>query len=125
VRRLRAFKAADVFVIEAFRVASSLEGSAGRDLARELRRTLARSGAALVAASMAGAGEPCEQRCLEAARTGLAEGRYYLYLARRLGMVDVRQYRGLMIRQDAAARELEAAARLGAQGRGPRSRDPA
>jgi four helix bundle protein len=123
-QRLRAFRAADAFVVEAFRIASTLEGGAGRDLASEVRRALARCGAALVAASVAGNGGAGEIRCLEEARTSLAEGRYYLYLARRLGFIDVRQYRSLMTRQDAAAREVDVAARAPEPRPGPRSRDP-
>jgi len=122
-RRVRAFKATDAFVIEAYRITTALEGPSGRDLAREIRRIVTRCGGALVAASTAGAREDSELRDLEAACRSLAEGRYYLYLARRLGLIDVTRYRALMARHDAASRELEHA--IGLSRPNPRARDPA
>ena len=122
-RRVRAFKATDAFVIEAYRITTVLEGPSGRDLAREIRRIVTRCGGALVAASAPGASPDGELRGLEAAGRSLAEGRYYLYLARRLGLIDVTRYRALMARHDAASRELEHAIDLSRPG--PRARDPA
>ena len=61
----------------------------------------------MVAASANPAGGPDERRLLERARSELTEGRYYLYLARRLGLLDVKRYRGLTARQDAALREID------------------
>lgn len=122
--RLRAFKATDAFVVEAFRLTATFEGAAGRDLGREIREAAGRCGGALVAASVASAGDPSERRCLALARERLAEGRYYLYLARRLGLIDVARYRTLMTRHDAATRELDHAFRDAAVA-GPRAREPA
>ncbi len=48
-----------------------------------------------------------ERELLERAKADLIEGRYYLYLARRLGALDVKRYRALSLRQDAAVREIE------------------
>jgi four helix bundle protein len=122
-RRVRAFKATDAFVIEAYRITTVLDGPSGRDLAREIRRIVTRCGGALVAASAPGTRPDDELRGLEAAGRSLAEGRYYLYLARRLGLIDVTRYRALMSRHDAATRELEHA--IGESRPLPRARDPA
>ena len=51
--RLRAFKATDAFVVEAFRLTAAFEGATGRDLGREIREAAGRCGGALVAASVA------------------------------------------------------------------------
>jgi four helix bundle protein len=107
-RRLRAFRAADAFTLEAVRLARQLGRRNGDGLADEIRRTAVLSGGAVVAASASRAGGPVERRCLETARVGLLEGRYYLYLARRLGLVDLRRYRQLASSQDAVLREVEA-----------------
>ena len=108
-RRLRAFRATDAFVIEAYRLSTTLDGIQGRELAREVRRILSRCGGSLVAAAAAKPGDENERRCLERACMGLAEGRYVLYLARRLGLLDLRRYRAVVARQDAAQRELDKA----------------
>jgi hypothetical protein len=122
-RRVRAFKATDAFVIEAYRITTVLDGPSGRDLAREIRRIVTRCGGALVAASAPGGGVNGDLSGLEAAGRSLAEGRYYLYLARRLGLIDVTRYRALMARHDAAARELVHA--IDESRPLPRARDPA
>lgn len=105
--RLRAFRATDAFALEAFQAMQALGRTEGAALAREIRRVAARSGGALVAASAASPGEPAERRALESARSGLLEVRYYLYLARRLGFLELRRYRRLASQQDAALRELD------------------
>jgi len=108
-QRLKAFRAVDAFVVEAYRLSTSLDGSQGRELAREIRRAVSRCGGSLVASSAAKPSEDNERRSLELASMGLAEGRYYLYLARRFGLLDLRRYRAIMTRQDAARRELDQA----------------
>jgi four helix bundle protein len=107
-RRVRAFKAADAFAVEAYRVSAALPAAAPSGLIEAIRRVALRSGGALVAASTNPAGGPGEQRLLERARAELIEGRYYLDLARRLGLLDVRRYRGLTARHEAALQELGA-----------------
>lgn len=107
-RRLRAFRATDAFALEAFQAVRALGKSEGEMLAREIRRVAARSGGSLVAASAATPGGEAERRGLEVARTGLLEVRYYLYLSRRLGYLDIKRYRALVTQQDAALREVEA-----------------
>ena len=102
--RMSAFKATDAFAVEAYRVAGRVKNDG---LAVEIRRTVIRSGGALVAASASAQGGPLEREHLERARASLAEGRYYLYLARRFGVLDLKRYRALTVRQDAALRELQ------------------
>ncbi len=107
-RRVRAFKAADAFAVEAYRLSIRLPGEEKHDVIEAIRRVALRSGGALVAASGSTSGGVGEREHLERARSELIEGRYYLYLARRLGLLDVKRYRGLSTRQDAALRELDA-----------------
>ena len=61
----------------------------------------------MVAASADAAGCEDERRQLSRARRELLEGRYYLSLARRLGLIDSRRYRAVILRQDAAFREVD------------------
>lgn len=107
-RRLRAFRATDAFAVEAYRISSALSSSAHGGLAGEIRRTAVSSGGAVVAASASEPGGPAERTLLRRARSDLMEGRYYLYLARRLGLLELKLYRGLTARQDAAIKELDA-----------------
>ena len=106
-RRLRAFKATDAFAVEAHRVSVTLRSNGLGGLIDAIRRVARRSGGALVAAAAEPAGGSAERRLLARAREELVEGRYYLYLARRLGLLDVKRYRALTTRQDVALRELD------------------
>ncbi|MBZ5640533.1 MAG: hypothetical protein LAO51_17480 [Acidobacteriia bacterium] len=106
--RLDAFRATDAFALAAVRVSSELARSDQTELAREILRLVLRGGGALVAASCAEAGSAGERVLLESARDRLSESRYALYLARRLGALDLRRYRALASQQDAALRELAA-----------------
>jgi four helix bundle protein len=107
-QRMQAFRATDAFAVEAYRAASALSKSAAQALAVEIRKSAVRSGGAVVAASASAPGGEQEQAHLERARVALVEGRYYLYLARRFGLLDPKRYRALTSRQDAALRELQA-----------------
>jgi four helix bundle protein len=107
-RRMVIFKATDAFAVDAYSIARWLKGEQGSGLAAEIRRTAVASGGAVVAASASEPGGERERRHLERARSALIEGRYYLYLARRFGILDLRRYRALAARQDAALRELDA-----------------
>jgi four helix bundle protein len=108
-QRLVAFRAADAFAVEAFRLAASLpSGAAGAGLAADIRRTALAAGGAVVAAAACASGGSAERAHLERARVALHESRYYLHLARRFGWLDARRYRALTLRQDAATRELDA-----------------
>jgi four helix bundle protein len=107
-RRMRAFKAADAFALEAYRASATMSTQHAQVLIDAIRRVALRSGGALVAASGRASGGPQERTLLERAHSELIEGRYYLYLARRLGLLDVKRYRGLTTRQDVALREIDA-----------------
>lgn len=112
--RMTTFRAIDAYAVEAYRVAGAMprRGDA-LDLAAEIRRSAARAGAAVVAAGSLKGDDVRSGRWYEQARGQLAEARYYLYLARRFGLIDGRAYRGLTLRQDAALRELtDAGSRL-------------
>jgi four helix bundle protein len=105
-RRVRAFRATDHFALAAYQTARTFARPEGDELAREIRRAVARSGGALVAAASAVGDDPGARRSLETAHRGLLEIRYFLYLARRLGLVDLKRYRQVTTLQDAALREL-------------------
>lgn len=107
-RRLRAFRATDAFAVETFQAMRAMGRSEGEAIAREIRRVAARSGGALVSATAVASGDARERLGIETARAGLLEIRYYLYLARRLGYLDLKRYRLLTQQQDAALRELDA-----------------
>jgi four helix bundle protein len=105
---MHVFKATDAFAVDAYTAARWLKGERGSGLAAEIRRTAVASGGSVVAASASEPGGEQERRHLRRARLALIEGRYYLYLARRFGLLDQRRYRALTARQDAALRELDA-----------------
>jgi four helix bundle protein len=106
-QRIDIFKATDSFAIEAYSTSRKLKGGKGNRLAAEIRRTAVESGGAVVAASASEPGGELERRHLQRARSALIESRYYLYLARRFGLLELHRYRVLASRQDAALRELE------------------
>ncbi|HEX5044922.1 MAG TPA: hypothetical protein VFV75_18655 [Candidatus Polarisedimenticolaceae bacterium] len=91
-----AFRAVDAFAVDAWKIARQLARGDGEALSAELRAQVARCGGALLASQ------------LPEARDALARCRFALYLARRLGLVDLRAYRALSARGDAAVRELSA-----------------
>jgi four helix bundle protein len=103
-----AFRATDAFVVDAYGISRWFKGNSDRGLAGEIRRVALASGGSLVAASGSEPGGEDERRHLLRARSALIEGRYYLYLARRFGLLDLRRYRALAQRQDAAVREIDA-----------------
>ena len=107
-RRLRAFRAADAFALAVWQDARSFARPEGALLAEEIRRTVARAGGSLVAAASLDASEPEARRAAATAHAGFLEVRYYLYLARRLGCLDLKRYRHLAHLQDAALGELGA-----------------
>ncbi len=105
-RRVRAFRATDQFALAVWQAARAFNRGEGESLAREIRRAVARSGGALVAAASADEhGEPA-RRALESAHQGLLEIRYFLYLGRRLGCLDLKKYKELATLQESALREL-------------------
>ena len=105
-RRVRAFRATDQFALAAWQAVRAFTRPEDETLAQEIRRAVARSGGALVAAASAQEGDAEGQRALERAHSGLLEIRYFLYLARRLGCLDLKRYKDLSTLQEAALKEL-------------------
>ena len=105
-RRVRAFRATDAFALAVWQTLRSFTRAEAETLAREIRSALAKSGGALVAAASAPEGDERGRRALESAHQGLLEIRYFLYLARRLGCLDLKVYKQLATLQEAALREL-------------------
>lgn len=106
--RIRAFRATDHFALALWQEVRGFARAEGETLSAEIRRTLARTGGALAAAASAADGRAgADRETLAAAHAGLLEIRYYLYLARRLGCIDLKRYRHLTALQDAALREIE------------------
>ena len=105
-RRVRAFRAADQFALAAWQAVRAFAKSEGESLAREVRRSVARSGGSLVAAASAPPGDEGGRRALETAHQSLLEIRYFLYLARRLGCLDLKKYKELAALQETALREV-------------------
>jgi four helix bundle protein len=105
-RRVRAFRAADQFALAAWQAVRAFARTEGESLAREVRRSVARSGGSLVAAASAPQGDEAGRRALESAHQSLLEIRYFLYLARRLGCLDLKKYKELAALQEAALREV-------------------
>jgi four helix bundle protein len=105
--RVRAFRATDQFALGVWQAVRTFGKAEGESLAGEIRRSIARSGGALVAAA-SHEGDEVAQRALAQAHQGLLEIRYFLYLARRLGCLDLKKYRELSVLQEAALREVGA-----------------
>ena len=105
-RKVRAFRATDQFALAAWQAVRAFNRPEGESLAREIRRAVARSGGALVAAASARQDNDEARRALESAHQGLLEIRYFLYLARRLGCLELKRYKELATLQEAALREL-------------------
>ena len=105
-RRVRAFRAADQFALAAWQAVRAFAKTEGESLAREIRRSIARSGGSLVAAASAHEGDEGGRRALESAHQSLLEIRYFLYLARRVGCLDLKKYKELAALQESALREV-------------------
>jgi four helix bundle protein len=107
-RRVRAFRAADQFAVATWQAVRAFSRPEGDSLAQEIRRAVARSGGSLVAGASAQEGDDDARRALHRAHQGLLEIRYFLYLARRLGCLDLKRYKELVALQEIALRELAA-----------------
>ncbi len=105
-RRVRAFRATDHFALAAWQAVRAFARTEGESLAHHIRRAVAKSGGSLVAAASAPEGNESARRALESAHQGLLEIRYLLYLARRLGCLDLKKYKELAALQEAALREI-------------------
>lgn len=107
-RRVRAFRTTDQFALAAWQAVRAFNKPEGESLAREIRRAIARSGGCLVAAASAKEADADAHRALQNAHQGLLEIRYFFYLARRLGCLDLKKYKELSALQEAALREIAA-----------------
>jgi four helix bundle protein len=105
-RRVRAFRATDQFALATWQAVRAFSRPEGETLAAEIRRAVARSGGSLVAAASAQEGDDDARASLQRAHQGLLEIRYFLYLARRLGCLDLKRYKELTTLQEIALREL-------------------
>ena len=105
-RRVRAFRATDQFALATWQAVRAFKRPEGEALAEEIRRAVARSGGSLVAAASAREGDEAARHALQRAHQGLLEIRYFLYLARRLGCLDLKTYKDLAALQESALREL-------------------
>ena len=106
-RRVRAFRATDQFALATWQAVRAFNRPEGESLAQEIRRAVARSGGSLVAAASAPEGDADARSAFQRAHSGLLEIRYFLYLARRLGCLDLKRYKELSALQETALRELE------------------
>jgi len=105
-RRVRAFRATDHFALAVWQAVRAFNKPEAESLAREIRRAVARCGGSLVAAASLPDGDGAGRLALAAAHQGLLEIRYFLYLARRLGCIDLKRYKELASLQEAALREV-------------------
>jgi len=102
--RLRAWSLVDELVLEVYAMTRHLPEGAPEDLAAALRSAALRSALQIVRGAHGGAGDFAA--ALGSAEGSLAELRYYLYLARRLGVIDIRRYRIACGRHDRVQRFL-------------------
>jgi four helix bundle protein len=105
---VRAFRTTDQFALAAWQAVRAFKPPEGESLAQEIRRAIARSGGSLVAAASADEADQDARRALHNAHQGLLEIRYFLYLARRLGCLDLKKYKELAALQEGALREVSA-----------------
>jgi hypothetical protein len=105
-RRVRAFRAMDAFALETYQALRGNAGAEADGLFREIRGCVARVGGELIGACSTTAGSDTERLGLLSARRALFEARYQLYLARRLGFIDLRRYRAATLRQEALLKEV-------------------
>src|SRR5262245_33592762 len=88
---LRAWTLVDELVVEIHHMTAKLPGGGPEDLPAAMRARALRSGL-LIVKGVHGAGSDLAP-ALAGAIGSLSELRYFLYLARRLGMIDLRRYR--------------------------------
>ena len=102
--RLRAWSLVDELVLEVYGMTRHLPEGAPEDLAAALRSAALRSALQIVRGAHGDSGD--FSAALGSAQGSLAELRYYLYLARRLGVIDIRRYRIACGRHDRVHRFL-------------------
>src|SRR5437867_379211 len=103
--KLRAWTLADELVLEICSMTRKSPAGEPQDLPLALRATAMRS-AIRVVQGVHGSGKDFEV-CLRSALGSLAELRYYLYLARRLNLIDLRRYRIVCQRHERVQKYLK------------------
>ena len=94
--RLRAWTLVDELVLDVFVLTRKIAVQGYEDLPVALRGSALQAALRVVQGVHGGAAELAT--CTRAALGALAEFRYYLYLCRRLGLIDVRRYRAVSLR---------------------------
>lgn len=101
-QQTRAWTLTDELVLEIYTMTHRHASTAPNDLVGSLRGSAVRAAMNIIQGAQ-GRKEDLAP-CLQAALGSLAETRYYIYLARRLGVIDVRRYRSACARHDRAVR---------------------
>src|ERR1043166_4470970 len=100
--RLRAWTAVDELVLDICTMTKSLAAHGHEDVPATLRGLAIKSA---LRTTLAVQGRGSEYgTSLRAALTALGELRYFLYLARRLGLIEARRYRAACVRHERAQR---------------------
>jgi four helix bundle protein len=103
--RLRAWSHLDELVQEVYRVTRLFPAEEREGLVRAIRQSAVAAAVRLAAIEPGGRAGP--GAALGRALARLSELRYYLYLARRLRLMETGSYRAVVARHDRAARLLE------------------
>jgi hypothetical protein len=94
--RLRAWTLVDELVLDVFVLTRKIAVQGYEDLPVALRGSALQAALKVVQGVHGGPAELAQ--CARSALGALAEFRYYLYLCRRLGLIDIRRYRAVALR---------------------------
>lgn len=107
VNRVRTWRLVDDLTLRVFEMANSLPHGERDCLSRQIRETAALCGAAV--AEWAGGKKGREEySTLKRSHSLMISLRYYIYLARRLNLIEQKQYAGLIQKHEAASSIIEA-----------------
>ena len=104
--KLRAWTLVDELVLEIYGMTRRIPAEGPADLPAAMRGSVVRSALRIVQ-GVHGRGSDFDES-LHAALGSLAELRYYLYLARRLGLIDLRRYRASCAQHERVQKFLRA-----------------
>lgn len=121
--RIRAWTATDELVVELHAMTRHPSPHGASEIPNALRATAIRAALAL-ARAVQSQGQEVDLG-VRASLTALAELRYHMYLARRLGAIDLRQYRGACARHERATKCVRALLDEAPTGAGSREDAPA
>ena len=96
--KLRAWTLVDELVQEVHAMTRKLPSEQHQDMPALLRQSVLRAALGIVQ-GMNGSGEEFDS-ALRSTIGSLSEFRYYLYLSKRLGVIEIRRYRGVCLRHD-------------------------